>query len=472
MAQKRKQQKKKKSNRWLYLLLLAVVGLTIIAAVGKSKGWFGKKNFLKVATEAVEGRTIIETVSANGKIYPEAEVSISSDVSGEVTRLVVEEGDSVKSGQLVAKIRPDIYESMVERAEAAANAARSNQANAESRIATFDAQIDQIQTQIDNARKAYDRAKQLFRDDIVSQAEVDQADAALKGLEAQKKGFQAEINAARKSIEGAGYNVQSADASLKEAKENLSRTYIYAPTNGIISKLNVEQGERVVGTTQMMGTDMMRVANFDEIEVQVDVSENDIIRVSKGDTAVVEVDAYMGRKFKGIVTHIANSAQDGLEAAADQVTNFTVKVRILKDSYKDLYKDYKIPFRPGMSATVDIQTKTLRNTVSIPIQAVTTREIPDSLKTGNASEEELRELVFVYDGTGKVFERDVKVGIQDEKYIQITDGLKADEEVVVAPYRLISKKLEDGKEVEKVKKEELYKKKEQGWGGGKDDDKE
>ncbi|QQS30978.1 MAG: efflux RND transporter periplasmic adaptor subunit [Sphingobacteriales bacterium] len=434
--------KKKRSNRLIYILSGVVLVLLIGLFIGKQQGWIGKPQHTKVATEKAEKRTIIETVSANGKIYPETEVAISPDVSGEVVQLTVEEGDSVKAGVLLAKINPDTYASMVERADAAVNASKSSTSNVE-------AQITQLQVQLEQARKNHQRNKQLFNDAVISQADLETTETAVKNIEAQ-------IAAIRKSAEGATYNVQSAQASLKEAKENLRRTNVYAPISGVVSQLNIKKGERVVGTSQFSGTELMKLANFNNIEVRVDVSENDIIRVSVGDTAIVEIDAYLNRKFTGLVTHIASSANSINQLSGDQITNFTVKIRLLKESYESLFKEYKMPFRPGMSASVDIQTKSAVNVITVPIQAVTTREIPDSLKkTKSPQATELQELVYVVKDS-KVKSYPVKPGIQDNTYIEILEGLQPGDEVVSAPYRVVNKTLKDDMPVEVVDKDKLY----------------
>ena len=475
MAEQQKSvvRKKKKNRTWLWILL----GLGILIAWGalaKSMGWVGKKKLTKVVVEKAAKRTIIETVSASGKLYPELEVNISSDVSGEVVELLVAEGDSIRKGQLLGRIKPDTYKSVVERAEAAVNSAKSNEANAkariaqsESRIAQANARRVQIENQINLAHKTFNRNKQLHTDGIVSDVELENAENALKSLEADLRAFdadmeglRADLKASKETVTGSGYNVKSAEASLKEAKENLSKTSIYAPVSGVLSALNIEKGERVVGTLQMAGTQMMTIADFTNMEVRVDVSENDILRVEKGDTAIIEIDAYSDRTFKGIVKQVAKSAkQDALSAATDQITNFEVEIRLLHNSYKDLLKTHRFPFRPGMSANVDIRTHTITGVLAVPIQSVTARAVPDSLKKNiHSKEEELREVVFITNNN-KVLSRDVTTGIQDESYIQVTSGLQEGEEIVTAPYQAISKDLEDDMDIKIVDKEELYKKK-------------
>ncbi|MGB0839267.1 MAG: efflux RND transporter periplasmic adaptor subunit [Chitinophagales bacterium] len=451
--------KKKKNNNALLYWLGGITALLLIGAVmGKQAGWIGQKKLTKVAVEPVKKRNITETVSATGKIYPEVEVSITPDVSGEVVKLKIEEGDSVRQGQLLAVIDPDIYKSIVERSEASVNAAKSNEANAKAQKLQTKARVEQLRVQIKNAKATYDRQKQLYTDEIVSLADLETAETSWRSLQADLAGLEASLQAADETIKGASYNIKSAEASFKEANNNLKRTSIYAPMSGIVSKLNVEQGERVVGTAQMAGTEMMRIANFSAMQAEVEVSENDILRVKLGDTAVIEVDAYLDRDFKGIVTQIANSAANtSLQSATDQITNFIVEIRLLPKTYKDLVNKNRFPFRPGMSCSVDIETKKLANIVTVPIQAVTTREIPDSLRTNETGEEELQEVVFIQ-VNGKVQPQNVKVGVQDEKYIEILDGLQGEESVVSAPYRTITKKLKADMEVEVVKKEDLYQK--------------
>lgn len=450
-----------KKKRIIRFSIIGVVLIIILLAVGKKAGWIGSKDVTQVSTEKVTKRTIIETVSASGKIQPEVEVKLSPDVSGEVVELLVKEGDKVKKGDLLAKIKPDIYESNYEQMQAALNSQKANEANAKARLA-------QVKSQFINAKLTFDRNETLFKQSAISQSEYD---AAKTAFDVAKE----EVAAAEELYKASQFNVQSTNATVKEARENLAKTNIYAPVDGTISKLNIELGERVVGTTQFAGTEIMRIANLNEMEVSVDVNENDIVRVGLNDTALIEVDAYLNRKFKGIVTEIANSAETtGL--TTDQVTNFTVKIRILRESYQDLINPEHpnlSPFRPGMSATVDIQTKTVYNVLSLPIQAVTVRE-----DTANKEKKEIKpeqetdetqatvkktehaepqqEYVFLYND-GKVKMVKVKSGIQDNMYIQILSGLKENDEVVTAPYTAITKILKDNASVKKVDKKELFK---------------
>ncbi|MEN9369413.1 MAG: hypothetical protein RI952_278 [Bacteroidota bacterium] len=421
-----------KKNNLIKYLIIAVVVLIAFAITGKKMGWIGGVANQKVAIEKVEQRTIVETVSASGKIQPEVEVKISSDVSGEIVSLMVIEGQKVKRGQLLCKIRPDIYESYLDRASAALNTSKANLANAEARF---------IQTE-----QAYERNLKLIKDKIISEAD----------FEVIKSNYLS----SKADVQAAKFNVKSAEASVKEAKDNLFKTTVFSPVDGTVSKLNVELGERVLGTSQMTGTEIMRIANLNSMEVSIDVNENDINRLSIGDTAIVEVDAFLDKKFKGIVTEIANSASV-VGASADQVTNFPVKIRVLPESYASLNskdKNMPSPFRPGLSATVEIQTEKTSNILTIPIQSVTTREDSTDNTTNTDSKVPalgIKEFVFVVEGN-KVKKIAVKTGIQDDMYIEIKSGLKAGQEVVVAPYLAISKLLKEGMQIEKVSKEDLY----------------
>ena len=447
-----------KKNKTLKIILLIVVILIIVVVVGKKAGWIGNKGITNVATDKVSKKTIVESVSASGKIQPTVEVKISPDVSGQILELTVKEGDEVKKGDLLAKINPDIYESNLERMEAALNTAKANLANSKARLA-------QSESQLTNAKLNFDRNEKLFKQQAISQADFD---AAKSQFEVAK----AEVEASRQNVVAADYNIKSSEASIKEAKDNLTKTSIFAPVDGTISKLNVEKGERVVGTSQFTGTEMMRIANLNEMEVNVEVNENDIVRVKMNDTALIEVDAFLNRKFKGIVTEIATSANT-TGVTADQVTNFVVKIRILKESYSDLIvgkpASYS-PFRPGMSASVDIQTKVENNVLSVPIEAVTTRgdttkikrdkpvkenQNKDEEKEAKKNDKKQDECVFVY-LNGKAVLKKVKIGIQDNTNIQIISGLKENDEVISAPYRTVSKVLKDGDVVKKVNKTELF----------------
>ena len=425
-----------------YIIGIAVV-IIIVLIVGKKQGWLGSDVSVKVSTETVESKTITEFITANGKIQPETEVKISPDVAGEIVELHVEDGDAVEQGKLLCVIKPEMYVSAVNRSEAAVNSSKARQAQAEAQL---------IESEL-----SYKRSKQLYDKGTIPVSQFESAEAAYKVAQAEARAAQ--------------YSVLSAQASLDEAKEQLIKTKIYAPITGTISALNVEKGERVVGTSMMVGTEMMTVADLNKMEVQVEVNENDIVKVMKGDTALVEVDAYLNRKFKGIVTEIANSASVA-GTSSDQVTNFDVKVLLLKDSYEDLIdpaNDNLYPFRPGMSATVDILTETRENVISVPISAVTTRikkenggtkEVGTDSKNSSDDEnatqrDEKQEVVFVYTD-GRVMKTEVETGIQDNNSIEILKGIKVGDEVVIAPYTIINRTLKDSMLVKKVSEEDLF----------------
>lgn len=416
-----------KNNKILKILLPVVAVLLIFAIVGKKQGWFGKALTLKVAVENAEKRVIVETITANGKIQPETEVKISPDVAGEIVELTIKEGDKVVKGQLLCRIKPDIYISQRDRSLAAISSAK--------------ARLAQTEAQFTQAELSFNRSKQLYNEQTVSKSEFEQA--------------QASYTVAKAEVDAARFSVVSSEASLKEANENLQKTSIYAPMTGTVSMLLVELGERVVGTSMMTGTEMMRVADLSRMEAQVEVNENDIVRVNVGDTALIEVDAYLDQKFKGIVTEIANSAKT-TGVSADQVTNFDVKILVLPSSYQKLVDaGDKNPFRPGMSATVDIQTESKSGIITVPIQAVTTRT--DTTKTGvSTANKETRTLVFLSDGK-YALAKDVKTGVQDNSYIEIVSGLTEGDKVISAPFSAISKKLSDSTLIEVVKKEDLFK---------------
>ncbi len=445
-----------------HIVGLALGSCILLASCGGSES-------LRVAVEDVDVRSITETVDGSGKIYPETEVKISSDVSGEIVELLVAEGDSIKAGQLLLKVRPDTYVSAVERANAVVSAGKAQAATSQSQIAQVEAQISQlkaslgqVQAQFDNAKVTYERSRTLHAEGVIADVELEQAEVAYRTAEssvqaakANIKGVEASLEAARQGANAAQFNVNSAQATANEARENLSRTEVYAPTSGIISMLNVKQGERVVGTGMMGGTELLRIADLTRMEVQVDISENEIVRVSVGDKVDIEVDAYLDSMFTGTVTKISNSTGAAGAAALvsnDQVANYTVNIRIDAESYKGLMGKGKMPFRPMMSASVSIKTRTVKDVLSVPIQAVTTREKEDA-----EPEDDLLEVVFVVQGDS-VVQREVKSGLQDENNIQIVSGIKKDERVVIEPYTAISTKLEQGKTVEVVTKDELFNK--------------
>ncbi len=459
---------KKRKNLWIYIAGVAVIALVAVAYFkGKNR-----KEGDKVALEAAQMRTIEERVSASGRIFPIVEVKISSDVSGEVVELYVQEGDSVVQGQVLAKINPDAYVSQVERGVAFVNSSKAQAANSRSQIENIKAQKEQIMAQLDNAREIHKRNEKLFKDGVISNADFQASQSSLKSLEANLRASDAGIRSSQDAARGADFSVASAEASLKELRTSLNRTTILAPESGIISLLNIEKGERVVGTIQMTGTEIMRIANLNAMEVRVDVSENDIPRVKLNDEVSVEVDAYLGRKFVGRVSQIANSSKNsaslgGAALATDQVTNFEVRIKIDPQSYADLVTaQRKYPFRPGMSAAVEIKTTIKENILTVPIQSVTTREKEGLAKKEAKSEtdgeasnkkiDELREVVFVYEKGDTIQMLEVKTGIQDDSYIEILTGLKKGAKVVSAPYSLIFKKLKQGDKVIVVKEEELF----------------
>ncbi len=408
---------------------LFILGL-ILLVVGSKMGWFGKKgNFKEVTIEAVSLRDIVEKVSATGKIQPEVEVKISSEVSGEILELPFKEGQEVKKGDLLVRVNPDLVQSALNRSQATYSNAQAG--------------LQQAEANLKQAKADYNRSKTLFDKGVISKADWDRAVATFESAEASKN--------------SAYYSVKSAGATVNEARDNLNRTTIYAPMSGTISKLNVELGERVVGTQQMAGTEILRVANLNNMEVEVDVNENDIVKVNIGDATIVEVDAYLKKEFKGIVTEIANSAAGNL--AADQVTNFKVKVRILEDSYADLTKGKPTtysPFRPGMTATVDVITKTRKDAISVPISAIVIKTDTSATKKSyterkteeaNTKDEEKFECVFVND-KGKAKLRVVKTGIQDDSNIEILEGLTKDDKIITGPYNMVSKTLKPGDAIE------------------------
>ena len=421
-------------KKTLVIIVALVVAVILLLVVGKKSGWFGKTgNFKQVEITAINEIDITETVSATGKIQPEVEVKLSSEVSGEIIELPIQEGQAVEKGDLLVKINPDLYQSSLQRSQAS--------------YQNIQASLAQSKASLKQAKANYDRNKTLFDKGVISKSEWD--------------AIVSEYEMAQASRESAYYNVQSAAATVNEAKDNLGRTTIYSPMSGTISKLDAELGERVVGTQQMAGTEILRVANLAEMEVEVEVNENDIVKIAVGDSAIVEVDAYLGKEFKGIVTEISNSAADDL--TADQVTNFDVKVKILKQSYAELTEgkpeDFS-PFRPGMTATVDIITSRKKNIIGVPISAIVIKNDTTSVKkniNGNDKEQtpsakktitdETFECVFVKNGD-EVRLQVVKTGIQDDTNIEISKGLKVGDEVITGPYNTVTKSLKAGDKIE------------------------
>ena len=435
---------KKRKRNPLVIIAIIIVLLLAFLFIANRLGWIGGSEATSVSFATAEQRTIIERVSASGTVQPEIEVKISPEVPGEITELNIEEGDSVQQDQLLIRIRPDNFESALSRVQANLNQQRATAAQMQAQVSSAEAQLVQ-------AEAAYERNKKLYEDKVISPADFEQAESnyqvALQGVESAKQNAQA-----------AQYAVRSADAAVDEARENLSLTNIYAPVGGIVSKLDVEKGERVVGTSQMAGTELLRIADLNQMEVRVDVNENDIVRVNIGDTAEVEVDAYSYRdtNFKGVVTAIANTAN--AKATPEAVTEFEVRIRLLNASYQNLLDEKNTyPFRPGMTASVDIITQRKNGVLSVPLAAVTTRpnaSAGDTTQTQNeetfGSAENMNEVVFRKKADNTVEKVVVKTGISDYEHIEITQGLAAGDEVVSGPYIAISSQLNDGDLVKKA----------------------
>lgn len=456
------------NKKWIWILSgIAVVVITLL--VLKQKGIIGKDEGTKVAVEKASRLDITEVVTASGKVYPEVELKISPDVSGEIVQLTVQEGDSVSKGQLLAMVYADIYATQRDQAAAGVAQQMAQVENASASLGSFKARMDQ-------AERQYNRQKQLFQEKVISKLEFEQAENAFLTAKA-------DYSAATQSIKSGQAGVASARASLKRADKDLGRTSVFAPMNGIVSLLNVKKGERVVGNSMMAGTEMMRIADMRVIEVRVDVGENDIPKVTIGDTALVEVDAYNKRKFKGVVTQISSTSRGtggAVSTSSSDVTNYEVRIRLIPASYADLIDPAtpkSFPFRPGMSANADIQTNTHANVISVPINAVTTRDRSDTAVVGKETKKEkksekpeeaagpdisfrdmdaLDEVVFVLEKDGSVKRVRVKTGIQDINNIEVTEGIKPGDEVVIGPYTVVSKTLRTGMKVKVVKKDELF----------------
>ena len=444
-----------KNNRLLFVLIGLVVVLLVGYTVAKKQGWVGKPAGVEVLVAKAGANNIVEKVSASGKVQPETEVKISPDVSGEIIELYVHEGDSVRKGQLLLRIRPDNYQAQVNVQSAQVGTQRANVGQAQARLQQLLASAKQTEL-------TFRRNASLYKQKVISQADYEASQAAYNAS-------QEEINSARQGIRATQSTVSAASASLEEARKNLNKTTIYAPVSGTVSKLSVKKGERVVGTTQMAGTEIMRIANLNNMEVRVNVNENDVNNVNLGDSVEVEVDAYSSKdeKFRGLVTNIANTAKDALTAEA--VTEFEVRIRLLPESYRHLLRTVRgktiVPFRPGMTASVDIITDRKAGALSVPLAAVTTRSDSASVKaaagTGprvgssrgngtatavdpaNAPKAEIQEVVFVI-RDGKAVLTPVKTGISDFQNIQVLSGVKAGDQVVSGPFRAVAKTLKDG----------------------------
>jgi HlyD family secretion protein len=428
-----------KKNKTLWIVLGSLVLLLILSQVINA----GKKQ-TKIAVELAELRTITEVVSVSGKIQPEREVKISSDVSGEIISMAVSEGDSVTKGQLLWRINPEIYQTNVQQLQA-------NLDNAKASLASTQAQQMRLAAGAEQALAQYNRQKQLFDQKVISKQDMETAEASYKMAKA-------DMAAADKNIQASKYQVSSVAARVDEGRKNLGRTNIYAPSSGIVTGLNSKQGERVVGTAQMAGTEMMSISDLSSMEVSVNINENDIVLVKQGDSADIKIEAYRGQVFIGVVTSISNSAKftQGM-SKMDQTTNFEVKIRINSSSYAHLIANSKQPIKPGMTATVDIKTQTASNVVGIPVPAVTTREPFEKSKDKKEKEsedEENKTYVFVYKD-GEIKAREVEIGLQDLNFYEVKKGIKKGEEIVIAPSLEIAKNLMDGAKVKVVDKSEL-----------------
>ncbi len=447
-------------NKKLIWISASIIAVIVLLVGLKKAGVIGKEVGTEVTTEKVQLRTITESVNASGKVYPEIEVKVSPDISGEIVNLFVEEGDSVNKGQVLAKIYADIYSSQRDQVTASVNQVKAQYENVK-------ANLSGLKTVYDNAKAANERYKKLFTDKIVSRSEYEQTEQAFRSAESN-------YNGAKETIKSGEAQIQGVKAQLARAEKDLARTTILAPMDGIVSSMSVKKGERVVGTAQMAGTEMLRVADMKSIEVRVDVGENDITKVKIGDTALVEVDAYNNRKFKGIVYKIANPVSTATSSAASstEVANYKVHIRLLTSSYQDLIKENsKFPFRPGMTASADIQTKSKANVISVPLNAVTTRDkegqgkdtkvstkTDDKAPQAATADDEMNEVVFVLQKDNKVKMLKVKTDIQDLNYIEVI-GLKVGDEVITGPYSIVSKSLKDGALVKVVTKEKLFEEK-------------
>jgi HlyD family secretion protein len=449
---------KKKSNKLVYYLIGGLIAVIILLVVGKSQGWIGKGKELEVELVKAKKVSITEKVSASGTVQPVTEVKLAPEVSGEIIELNVEDGDSVRSGQILVKIRPEVWLSQLERSEAALNQQRAN-------VESTRASLSRAEANFMRAEQDYKRQEKLWNEKVISEADWQLSQQNYKVANN-------DLTSAKQSLEAAKYIVNSTEASVKESRENVRKTSVLAPMKGIVSKLSVKQGERVVGTATMGGTEMLRIADLNKMEVRVNVNENDIVRVHYGDTVLIDVDAYsnINKEFKGIVTNIANTAKDKL--SADAITEFEVRILILQTSYQDLIKQgNKFPFRPGMTASVEIITTRKDNVLSVPLAAVTTRKpegveekmenednggnnrkpvVTDSKKVVEKKQDRI--VVFVNEkGIAKMVE--VKTGISDYDNIEILTGIADSVEIVTGPFLVVSKRLKEGDKIVQAKKE-------------------
>jgi HlyD family secretion protein len=442
-------------------ILIGVGVLLVLLIVAKFTGLIGGEQIEKITVEKAGSKKVVETVTASGKIQPETEVKLSSEVSGEVTELLVKEGDVVKKGQLLCKVRPDVLQSGYERAVASYNSQKAS-------VAASQQQLIQTQANFVNAEGIYKRNVELYNKKVISVSEFDAAKAAYLTAKAN-------LASAKENVTGAKFGLEQNGANVKEAGANLAKTTIYSPVDGVVSKLSIELGDRILGTSQMAGTEIMRISNLTTMEVNVDVNENDINRVNVGDSASVEVDAFADKKFKGVVTEIASSSTSvgTASTSVDQVTNFSVKVRLIADSYNTVKggaKDLPSPFRPGLSATVDIESES-ETALAVPIQSVFTSDKDKSTdpmaNAGNdqnqdkqktkLTDKKVKQFVYLFDSkTSTVKQAEVTTGIQNDQFIIVKTGLKDGQEIVSGPYSAIQNKLKDGMKVEKTTKDKLF----------------
>lgn len=459
-----------KTAKWL---IWGSVGLVVLLLLLSKMGAFGKAEGTKVTSEGVKKRTIIEIVNASGKLYPEVEVKVSPDISGEITELYVKEGDTVKAGQVVGRIYADIYSLQRDQAASVLEQSRASISGSQAQVSNQMAQLEALRASKEQAQRTYDMQKKLFDDKVISQNEFNIAEMNLRTAVANYNAALDNIKSVEANVRSAMANEKSSLANLERANKDLSRTAIVAPMDGVVTLLNVKKGERVVGSNMMAGTEIMRIADLSVFEVQVDVGENDVPKVKIGDNATVTIDAFSDRKFKGVVTQVASSVNNATSlSTSSDATQYKVYVRLLHESYADLIKPGSFPFRPGMSATADIETQTHENVLSVPINAVTVRDPIDTTGEATAktekvddglinrrSEDRSETVVFVLKSDNKVEQRKVRTSIQDINYIEIVEGLKEDEVVVTGPYDVVSKQLKHGDAVTPTERSKLYSKK-------------
>jgi HlyD family secretion protein len=458
---------KRKSNRVIYYSIAGVIFLILFLVIGKSMGWIGKSKEIEVEFAKAKRTSITEKVSASGTVQPVTEVKLAPEVSGEIIELNVEDGDSVQSGEVLVKIRPDVWISQLERQEASLSQMRANVVSAQASLSGSKATY--IRSDAD-----YKRQAKLWDEKVISESDWQMA----------KQNFEVAKNnlaSAEQSLEAAKFIVKSTEASVKESRESVRKTSVLAPMKGVVSKLSVKKGERVVGTATMTGTEMLRIADLNKMEVRVNVNENDIVRVHLGDSVTIDVDAYQNnnKQFKGIVTNIANTAKD--KASADAITEFEVRILILRSSYEDLIKlGNKFPFRPGMTSSVEIITTRKSNVLSVPLAAVTTRNAEGSVSTkpegqnnddnrhqvvtddGKQKEKKKDNVVVFVNEKGTAKKVEVQTGISDYDNIEIISGLKDDAQVVTGPFLVVSKRLKDGDKIKAMVKPDEKKEKDKG----------